>query len=65
MLRSPCHSARQDSVVPLSKPAVGVDGTEIHEIAVPSGTAVFVSILNANRNPELWGKGDQLFKFTW
>lgn len=51
------YSARQDSVVPLSKPIIGVDGTEMQEITVPSGTAVFVSILNSNRNPDLWGKG--------
>lgn len=51
------YSARQDSVVSLSKPIVGVDGTEMQEITIPSGTTVFVSILNANRNPDLWGKG--------
>ncbi|KAJ3717828.1 cytochrome P450-like protein [Lentinula raphanica] len=50
------HSARKDAVVPLHKPIVGLDGTEIREIAVPKGTVVFVSIYNANRNPDLWGK---------
>ncbi|KAE9386988.1 cytochrome P450 [Gymnopus androsaceus JB14] len=48
--------ARQDAVVPLSKPIIGLDGTEMHEITVPNGTAVVVSILNSNRNPDLWGK---------
>ncbi|KAJ4474889.1 cytochrome P450 [Lentinula aciculospora] len=48
--------ARQDAIIPLRKPVVGLDGTEMHELAVPSGTTVFVSIFNANRNPDLWGK---------
>ncbi|KAJ3755811.1 cytochrome P450 [Lentinula raphanica] len=48
--------ARKDAVIPLHKPIVGLDGTEIHEIAVPKGTTIFVSIYNSNRNPDLWGK---------
>ncbi|KIK57108.1 hypothetical protein GYMLUDRAFT_774192 [Collybiopsis luxurians FD-317 M1] len=48
--------ARQDAIVPLSKPVIGLDGTEMHEVAVPKGTSVIVSILNTNRNPDLWGK---------
>ncbi|KAJ3828317.1 cytochrome P450 [Lentinula raphanica] len=48
--------ARKDAVIPLHKPIVGTDGTEIHEIAVPKGTTIFVSIYNSNRNPDLWGK---------
>ncbi|KAH7878863.1 cytochrome P450 [Lentinula edodes] len=45
----------QDAVVPLSKPIIGVDGTEIREISVPRGTQVVISMYNANRNEELWG----------
>ncbi|KIK57112.1 hypothetical protein GYMLUDRAFT_247366 [Collybiopsis luxurians FD-317 M1] len=48
--------ARQDAVVPLSKPVIGLDGAKMHEVAVPKGTSVIVSILNTNRNPDLWGK---------
>ncbi|KAJ3853442.1 cytochrome P450 [Lentinula lateritia] len=48
--------ARQDGVIPLHKPIIGLDGTEIREVTVPRGTTIFVSIFNANRNPDLWGK---------
>ncbi|KAJ3786493.1 cytochrome P450 [Lentinula aff. detonsa] len=45
----------QDAVVPLSKPIIGNDGTQIREIAVPRGTTIFISMYNANRNEDLWG----------
>lgn len=48
-------SARQDALLPLSTPVRGQDGQDIKEILVPKGTDVYVSILNANTNPELWG----------
>ncbi|KIK57051.1 hypothetical protein GYMLUDRAFT_173469 [Collybiopsis luxurians FD-317 M1] len=48
--------ARQDAVVPLSRPLTGLNGTEMNEIAIPKGTSIVVSILNSNRNPDLWGK---------
>ncbi|KAJ3774512.1 cytochrome P450 [Lentinula raphanica] len=54
--RETLRLARKDAVIPLHKPIVGTDGTEIHEIAVPKGTTIFVSIYNSNRNPDLWGK---------
>lgn len=55
----PAHaSARQDGVIPFHKPIIGLDGAEMHEVAVPRGTTIFVSIFNANRNPDLWGKGN-------
>ncbi|KAK7466375.1 hypothetical protein VKT23_005099 [Stygiomarasmius scandens] len=44
----------QDTVVPLSKPITGVDGSKISELAVAKDTLVFVSSINSNRNPELW-----------
>ncbi|KAJ3922443.1 cytochrome P450 [Lentinula edodes] len=43
----------QDAVVPLSKPIIGIDGTEIREISVPRGTNVVISMYNANKNEEL------------
>ncbi|KAJ3831587.1 cytochrome P450 [Lentinula raphanica] len=50
--------ARKDTVIPLHKPIIGLDGTEMQEVAVPRGTTIFISILNSNRNPDLWGQGD-------
>ncbi|KAJ4470157.1 cytochrome P450 [Lentinula aciculospora] len=47
--------ALRDAVVPLSKPIIGVDGTEIREVTVPQGTTIIISLYNANRNVELWG----------
>ncbi|KAF8905032.1 cytochrome P450 [Gymnopilus junonius] len=46
---------RQDAVLPLSKPIKGLDGQEIHEIAVPNNTNIIVSLMASNRNPDLWG----------
>ncbi|KAJ3990231.1 cytochrome P450 [Lentinula detonsa] len=45
----------EDAIVPLSKPVRGVDGNEVTEIFLPKGTTAMISILNSNRNPELWG----------
>ncbi|KAJ4489059.1 cytochrome P450 [Lentinula lateritia] len=59
-LYSPASSivrvARQDAAIHLHKPILDLNGTEIYEVAVPRGTTIFVSIFNANRNPDLWGK---------
>ncbi|KAJ4473284.1 cytochrome P450 [Lentinula edodes] len=59
-LYSPASSivrvARQDAVIHLHKPIHDSNGIEMHEVAVPRGTTIFVSIFNANRNPDLWGK---------
>ncbi|KAJ3929248.1 MAG: cytochrome P450 [Lentinula lateritia] len=45
----------EDAIIPLSRPMRGADGTEFTEIFLPKATTVVISILNANRNPELWG----------
>lgn len=47
--------ALQDASVPLSTPVKGIDGREMHSIMIPKNTKVFISILNANRDPALWG----------
>ncbi|KAF7976161.1 hypothetical protein HWV62_7483 [Athelia sp. TMB] len=47
--------ARQDMILPLSKPMLGVDGKPLTEIFVPKGTITFVSIIRANRDPGIWG----------
>ncbi|KAF5375312.1 hypothetical protein D9757_009677 [Collybiopsis confluens] len=52
----PPRRAKKDGVLPLHKPVLGLDGTQMHEIAVPKGTSILVSIFNANRNTDLWGK---------
>jgi len=48
-------SARKDTVLPLSTSITGIDGREMHDIIVPKGTTVIVSIINSNRDPALWG----------
>lgn len=50
------YSATKDTILPLSKPILGSDGSEVREIFVPSGTNISVSILGTNRNPDIWGK---------
>jgi len=50
------RSPIKDVILPLSKPIVGSDGTEVREIFVPSGTNISVSIIGTNRNPDIWGK---------
>jgi hypothetical protein len=45
----------QDVVLPLSKPVIGLDGREMKEIFVPSGTHINASVINANRDPSIWG----------
>ncbi|KAH7874006.1 cytochrome P450 [Lentinula edodes] len=61
-LYSPASSivrvARQDAVIHLHKPIHDSNGIEMHEVAVPRGTTIFVSIFNANRNPDLWDAGE-------
>jgi len=49
------RTARENAILPLSTPITGVDGRVMHEIAVPKNTTVIVSIINCNRDPELWG----------
>lgn len=42
-------------MLPLSVPLKGYKGEDIHEIFIPKGTDLHVSIISANRNPALWG----------
>ena len=49
-------SAPKDIILPLSKPIIGKDGTEIYEIVVSKDTMIIISILGANRNPGIWGE---------
>ncbi|KAL1739497.1 cytochrome P450, partial [Schizophyllum fasciatum] len=45
----------KDVAMPFGKPVIGVDGRAMNDVFVPSGTPVVISIINANRNKELWG----------
>ncbi|OJT11705.1 Cytochrome P450 52A3-B [Trametes pubescens] len=49
------REAQADTVLPLSKPIRGKDGTLMDSIAVPKGTVVFVAIQSTNINPDVWG----------
>lgn len=46
-------------MLPLSTPIIGIDGTKMHEIFVPKGTMLTIAIMNANRDPEIWGNDAQ------
>jgi len=49
------RKAREDTVLPLSRPVRGVDGKDVTEVFIPRGSRVWLSLLNANRSSELWG----------
>ncbi|KAJ3912269.1 cytochrome P450 [Lentinula edodes] len=53
--RETLRLSTEDTIVPLSRPVRGVDGNEVTDIFLPRATTVIISILNANRDPELWG----------
>ncbi|RPD58218.1 cytochrome P450 [Lentinus tigrinus ALCF2SS1-7] len=50
------RTAVKDAVLPLSAPIRGRDGTLMHEVAVPKGTSVVMSIHASNRNRAIWGQ---------
>ena len=54
--------ARKNAIVPLYTPITGIDGREMHKIVVPKNTTVIVSIINYNRDPELWGPDSHEWK---
>lgn len=41
--------------MPLKWPVMGVDGSEVPEIAVPKDTDIVISIFGANRDRRIWG----------
>ncbi|KAJ3564031.1 hypothetical protein NP233_g8563 [Leucocoprinus birnbaumii] len=49
------RTARKDMVLPLAKPIRTTSGKEISELVVPNGTTIFISIIGANTNPDMWG----------
>ncbi|KAF8199596.1 cytochrome P450 [Pholiota molesta] len=54
-LHAPVPFITKTRCTPLSKPIMGMDGKEIHEVFVPSNTNVVVGIMAANRNTDIWG----------
>ncbi|KAK7038695.1 hypothetical protein VNI00_010579 [Paramarasmius palmivorus] len=49
------RTAIKDTVLPLSTPVTGVDGSVITEIPIPANTNVHISLMGSNRNEALWG----------
>ncbi|KAF9448714.1 cytochrome P450, partial [Macrolepiota fuliginosa MF-IS2] len=52
---APVRTARQDMMLPLSKPILDSTGKEVSEIFIPNGTNIVISLLGANCSPDLWG----------
>ncbi|CAA7268814.1 unnamed protein product [Cyclocybe aegerita] len=49
------RTTRADTVLPLATPVKGINGEDIRELPLPTGTPVFVSVISSNTNPRLWG----------
>ncbi|KAI0355250.1 cytochrome P450 [Trametes cingulata] len=50
------RETRQDVVMPLSEPIIGVDGSKITEIFVPKDTSLVIGIISWNRSKDVWGE---------
>ncbi|KAF9812459.1 hypothetical protein IEO21_06177 [Rhodonia placenta] len=50
------RAPRKDSVLPLSEPICGVDGTMMKEVAIPKGTELLIGTFGCNVNKALWGE---------
>ncbi|KAF8130331.1 cytochrome P450 [Boletus edulis] len=59
---SSMRMARDDDILPLSKPVLGVSGEMIHEVRVSKGTEIMISITAYNRDKDLWGEDAHEFK---
>jgi len=46
----------KDTVMPVTKPIHGVDGTPMSEIPLAAGTDIMIGIWHANINPDVWGE---------
>lgn len=47
---------RRETILPLSQPIRGVDGTLLSDIVVPKDTSVQIGILACNTNKAIWGE---------
>ncbi|KAF9448806.1 cytochrome P450 [Macrolepiota fuliginosa MF-IS2] len=52
---APMRMARQDMILPFSKPIFDSTGKQVSEVFIPAGTNIIISVLGANCNPDLWG----------
>ena len=48
--------ARQDAVLPLHRPILSRYGEPLDKVAIPKGTTLIISILNANLDKKIWGE---------
>ncbi|KAJ7706342.1 cytochrome P450 [Mycena rosella] len=48
--------AFEDTIIPVSTPIIGVDGTIMNTITVPKGTPIHIAISAANQNKNVWGE---------
>lgn len=49
-------SALEDTILPLSRPIRGVDGSSIHEVPIPKGSSILIGVLGSNTNKAIWGE---------
>ncbi|PIL30684.1 cytochrome P450 [Ganoderma sinense ZZ0214-1] len=54
--RETLRLAKKDTVLPLSQPLRGVDGTMMREIPITKGTVVLSNLPACNRNKAVWGE---------
>lgn len=47
--------AYNDTVLPLSEPIQGVDGSLVHEIPIPKGTNLLLGLAACNKSKKIWG----------
>jgi len=54
-LTSTTRTTAKDTVLPLSSPIIGKDGTLMSEVFIPRNTNVVIGIMASNRNTAIWG----------
>lgn len=47
--------ARENALLPLSEPIIGIDGQMLSEIPIRKGTAILLGVDACNRNKAIWG----------
>ena len=47
--------ARENLVLPLSKTITSTNGKLMNEIIIPKDTTIIMSLIDCNRDPEIWG----------
>ncbi|KZT00821.1 cytochrome P450 [Laetiporus sulphureus 93-53] len=56
------RDALADTVLPLSKPVRGIDGTLLRELPIAKGTKIIIGVLGSNTNKDVWGDDSLEFK---